>query len=397
MIRFNAKKLRRLAAAVCWIFFVLNSESHAQSGRWFLCLHPQDPVHFFHDSQSSGCRNRIAVTAFAVLIGGVTVGSHVPISAASNLSERGHRLIYLPRGTSVLVLDATVDGGKLVYVWNTHTFVSMPLYYLPHDGIGKKSYSWQAFEERYEKGQFAITLQKTAFKFPTLVPETPADPATSLLPSHPAEIASGRIVEVHEIVSIGGKDMREVRQGKSAGYVAARDLRTVSWPALDIGLQYHVGSGLVQSHPLKHCNVSQSISSLKERIHASGLGGILTAEEIAELAAETGRTSRSNETRKTEIPANIKIDTFTLGADVGPTYFFRRERTDYNFTTISNCDSKRTQVVISQGNRKVIVPDGPIIILNDDDFSQYRARLLKAGFSSDEAFFIIARTSITTR
>jgi hypothetical protein len=401
MVRFDVKKLSRLFAAVCGIFFVLNSESYSQSGKWVLCLNIPNLVHFFHDSQPSVCRNRIAVTTVAFLTGGVNFGLHATISDAGKIIEAGYRFVYLPRGTAVLVLDAMLDGRNLVYAWNTHTFLLVPSSFLPPDG--KKTFSWQSFDERFENGQFAITLQKTAFVSPSLAPGIAADPSNPLAPP-PAEIASGRIVEVHEIVLFDNMDMREIRHGKFIGYVDARDLRTISRPYLDVNLRYYAGSGLVQTQVVKYCGVSESISSLKERSNESGLSASLTVEKIAELAAEHKQTSRSNETLKQEMPANVKLETFTVGVFVEPTSFFRffgndnpGDRVDFNFTTISYCDSKKTQIVISQGNKQAIVPDGPIIIRNEDDFHQYRVYLINAGFTNDEAFFIIALTSSAKR
>jgi hypothetical protein len=400
MVRVDAKKLLRLLPIACGIFFALSSESYSQSGKWFLCLSRPNLVHFFHDSQQSRCRNKIAVTAFALLTGGVNFGLHATISDAGAVA--GHHFAYLPRGTPVLVLDTMLDGRNLVYAWNAHVFLLVPPYFVAADG--KKSFSWQSFDKRFDNGQFAITLQKTAFVKPSLAPSIPADPSTNQPTPPPAEIASGRIVEVYQIV-FGNVDMREIRHGKFVGYVDARDLRPVIKPILDTRSKYYVGSGLVQTQVVKYCGVSESISNLRERFNEAGLSASLSVDKIAELAAEKKEKSRTNQALKQEISANVQLEASTVGIFVEPASFFRYfagenppgDRIDYNFTTISYCDSKKSQVVISQGNRQAVISDGPFLIRNEEDFEHYRSFLLNAGFSNDEAFFVITITSFAKR
>ena len=394
-IRFDAKKHARLFSAVLCFFFAFNSVSYSQSGKWVLCLNPPERVHFFHDSQTSECRNRIAVTAIAYLIGGTNIGLRATISDDGKFIEAERRLVYLPRGTPVLVLDLTPNGRRLVYAWNTHTFLLMTPYVEPD---GRKSYSWQNFDDRFQSGQFAITLQKTQFFSVTV------DPTASSSTSLPAEVPSGRLVEAYEVAQVDGVERRGVRYGKFFGYVDVQHLRAISQPNLNVGSKYYVGSRLVRTQVVKSCGVSESISDLRERTSASGLSGGITVEKIAELAAEYNQTSRSSQTLKQEIPANVRIEAFTMVTFVEPAYrgLFRGDnkpgdRVEYNFTTVSSCDSKKVQVVISQGTRAAIAFDGPIIIRNEDDFDQYRADLIGKGFTNDEAFFIIALTSTVKR
>jgi hypothetical protein len=59
-------------------------------------------------------------------------------------------------------------------------------------------------------------------------------------------------------------------------------------------------------------------------------------------------------------------------------------------------DGKRIQHLISQGSRQLTV-DGQISIRNEDEFDVYRVLFINAGFSNDEAFFLLALLALVPR
>jgi len=366
------KEFPRLLVAVVGILLLSCSCSFSQAGKWVLCLGDPSEVHFFHDSQASECRAKIAVKAIAFLTGGVNFGTRVAVSDAGRFVEE-RRDIYLPRGISVLILDETLNGKRLAYAWGAHTFFSMPSYSTTADS--KKSYAWQNFEGA-AGGRHAITLQKTAIEHVRVGPPMAGsgDQSSSGL-LLPQEIPSGRIVELQDDVAlIDGVEKQEVSWGLFTGYVDPQALRGISYPSLDVKSKYYVGSQLAQSQIFRECG-DQALTSPRRYARGSGLTTNVSSKSFVYRIFELRRV-------------------WALSMFGGSEKLFER---DYRFEKISRCDGKEARIEVSEGSRTVNILDGPAIVRNEEDYEKFASFLRRADFSNDEVFFIIARTMTAKR
>jgi hypothetical protein len=395
------RTLRLFIAAVAF-FYILTSDARSQSSKWFLCLNSPELVHFYHETNPANCRRVIGVTANAYIVGGVNFALRAKISETGDVVRDGSHSVYVPRGTTVLVLDWALDGKVLVYIWNAHVFVFMNSF-IEQPGR-KKSFAWHVFDERFDKGQLAITRRKTKFFYPSLVDtETPIGPTQVM----PAEVPSGRVVEAHETAQFENIDidMRKIGYGKFLkflGYIDDHDVKIISPPKLNTESKYYVG-GRFLAYSVKPCWISRSISSLTETSTELGIN-VGLSNKIAEIKGAYKQDGRSRETLEDKLPTNIEIGIANVVSYDEPTWglsnLFNKEleakKTYFTFTSILTCENKKMQIVIKKDNKEVII-DGPMVIRNEDDFQKYADQLVDGHFTPDEALFITAYLAFAKR
>ncbi len=359
--RLHSRKIPWLASAAFGISLLFASEAHSQGGKWFLCLDEPAQAHFFHDSQPSDCRTRIAVKATAYITGGVNFGTRATTSDAGKFADDSHD-IYLPRGTSVLLLEDRLSGKRLAYAWNTAIFFSVAAYSMSGS---QRSYAWQIFDDDDADKRRGITLRKTTFEnVMAAASSATTEPSSNALLS-PQEIPSGRVVEMGEVGDIEGVEKQEVDWGVFTGHVNLQDVRPINRPKLDVKSKYYVGSQLVRSAVIKACDTPAP-------------------------------TSRGRNTSGSEPTTNVKRKVYTYGIFAEPKSWqsqlnLNGDRKDYDFVKTVYCDTKKVEVEISQGARHAVLSDGSGIVRNEEDFERNAGVLRKAGFTNDEVFFIIAR------
>jgi hypothetical protein len=376
----------RYVAAVCAFVFLTVTRAYSGDMSWALCIQNPSTVYFFVPREDTyPCPQQIAVVESAFLIGGVNKGLRARILPNGSFSEDGRRVVYLPRGTSVLVLKSEINGRKLVYIWDSHTFILMDKV-SSQDGE-PASYAWRLFDQQLEQGEFGITVRKTSF----MVPSRPSS----------TDIPSGRIVEVHQYFQFPDGEKREVLYQNVIGYVDGDDLRLLHPPKMDPHKRYYAGSALTAQLIIKPCRVTETVSNLTRISRDIGLDGGLSLEKFAELTAKNRRETQTDDSRKQEISENVLIrtDILIIFADGNPASGFWQlivgrpdpqvEELRYTITKISYCDGTQMQILITAGAKQLLL-DGPVKIINEQDYEKYRIQFSNADFSDDNAFSLLA-------